>query len=180
MPGTAAARRYAEAVFQLGEEGGSLEQWQDDLQVLADVAADAQALAVLENEKTPLEERSALLERALAGLSPLARNLARLLLARGRLALLPEISSLFTEMLDQRNGVVRAQVTTAVPIDAEEQRAIAERLRALTGARDVRVEAQVDPSIIGGMVARVGDRLIDGSTRSRLVQLKRRLAGQAP
>ena len=179
MPGTAAARRYAEAVFQLGEEGGSLEQWQDDLATLAEVTADSQALAVLENEKTPLEERSALLEQALAGFSPLTRNLARLLLSRGRLGLLPEISSLFTEMLDRRNGVVRAQVTTAVPIDAAEQQVIAERLRALTGARDVRVETQVDPAIIGGLVARVGDRLIDGSTRSRLVQLKRRLAGQA-
>jgi F-type H+-transporting ATPase subunit delta len=178
MPGTAAARRYAEAVFQLGEEGGSLEHWQDDLATLSEVASDPQALAVLENEKTPLEQRSALLERALAGLSPLARNLARLLLSRGRLGLLPEISRLFTEMLDRRNGVVRAQVITAVPIDAAEQHAIAERLRTLTGARDVRVEARVDPAIIGGLVVRVGDRLIDGSTRSRLVQLKRRLAGQ--
>lgn len=178
MPGIAVARRYAEAVFELGEEGNALEQWQDDLTVLAEVTADPQVLAVLENEKTPLEQRRALLDRALTGLSPLARNLARLLLVRGRLGLLPEIARIFTEMLDQRNGVVRAQVTTAIPLDAADQRAVAERLRTLTGARQVQIDARVDPAIIGGLVARVGDRLIDGSTRSRLVQLKRQLAGQ--
>ena len=172
-----AARRYAEAVFELGEEGNSLDQWQEELGLLAEVAGDAGALRVLENEKSPLADRVALLDRALTGMSPLARNLARLLLSRGRFNLLPEINRIFEEMMDERNGIVRARVTTAVPLDAAEQRAIADRLRAMTGARDVRLQSIVDPSIIGGLVARVGDQLIDGSTRSRLVQLKRQLAG---
>ena len=172
-----AARRYAEAVFELGEEGNSLDQWREELGLLAEVAGDAGALRVLENEKSPLADRVALLDRALTGMSPLARNLARLLLSRGRFNLLPEINRIFEEMMDERNGIVRARVTTAVPLDAAEQRAIADRLRAMTGARDVRLQSIVDPSIIGGLVARVGDQLIDGSTRSRLVLLKRQLAG---
>ena len=175
-----AARRYAEAVFQLGEESGTLPQWQVELETLADVARDRGALAVLENAKTPVEQRLALLNRAAAGLSPLARNLAQLLVTRGRFALLPQIAEVFGEMLDARNGVVRAQVVTAVPLSDDEQRAIGERLRTMTGARDVRLQSRIDPAIIGRLVGRVGDQLIDGSTRARLIQLRRRLAGVAP
>ena len=176
---TSAARRYAEAVFQLGEEAGTLDQWQQDLETLAEVAGDTRAMAVLENQKTPVQERLALLDRALTGMSPLARNLVSLLLSRNRLGLLPQIAQVFGEMQDRRNGVVRAQVVTAIPLGDDDQRAMRERLRTMPGARDVRLQSDVDPSIIGGVVVRVGDKLIDGSTRSRLVQLRRQLAGTA-
>jgi F-type H+-transporting ATPase subunit delta len=72
--------------------------------------------------------------------------------------------------------VVRAHVTTAVPLSDEDQQAIADRLQSLTRANAIRMETSVDPAIIGGLVARVGDRLIDGSTRSRLIQLRKSLA----
>jgi F-type H+-transporting ATPase subunit delta len=182
MPGgntSIAARRYAEAVFELAEESGTLAQWHTDLQTLADVAGDPEVIAILENPKTPQESRLALLDRALDGMTPLARNLARLLLTRNRLTLLPRIAELVQERDDQRRGVVRARVTTAVPLSDEDQQAIAERLRTMIGANAVRVETAVDPAIIGGLVARVGDRLIDGSTRARLIQLKKSLAGGA-
>jgi F-type H+-transporting ATPase subunit delta len=177
---TTAARRYAEAIFELGRESDTLDQWQDDLGVLATVAGDGGVLAVLENIKTPMEQRLALLDRALSGMSPLAQNLARLLVSRGRFGLLPQIARVFGEMLDEHRGVVRAEAVTAVPLTDDERRAIVERLRAVTGARDIRLQSQVDPSIIGGLIVRIGDRLIDGSTRSRLIQLRRRLAGVAP
>jgi F-type H+-transporting ATPase subunit delta len=174
------ARRYAEAVFELGEESNTLDQWNADLDVLAAVAGDGGVLSVLENVKTPMEERLALLDRALAGMSPLARNLAAMLVSRGRFGLMPQLARIFDEMLDARNNVVRAAVTSAVPISEEERRAVVERVRSLTSARDVRLETRVDPTIIGGLILRVGDRLIDGSVRARLVQLRRRLAGAAP
>lgn len=177
---TTAARRYAEAVFDLAHESGTQDQWKDDLDVLANVAGDGGALGVLENIKTPMEDRLALLDRALTGMSPLVRNFARLLVSRRRLSLVPQIAQIYGEMLDQRNGVVRAEAITAVPLSEDERDAIVERLRAITGARDIRIESRIDPSIIGGLVVRVGDQLIDGSTRSRLVQLRRRLAGAAP
>jgi F-type H+-transporting ATPase subunit delta len=179
MPATSiAARRYAEAIYQLAEEGNALDQWQEELDTLAAVVSDEQVLGIMQNEKAPLEGRANLLTSALGSLSPLARNLASLLLTRGKLTLLPEIARLYGEKLDERNGVVRAQVTTAVPLAEDDQREIADRLKVLTGARDIRLQTAVDPAIIGGLVARVGDKLIDGSTRSRLIQLRRDLAGQ--
>ena len=176
---TGAARRYAEAAFELAKEGDLLDQWHEDLTTLAAVADDPGALAVLDNPKQPLAGRIALLERAMSGLPPQALNLAKLLLTRGRFALLPQISDLYHRMLDRERNIVRAEVVTAVPLADDDREAIRERLRAMTGAADVRLDAEVDPAIIGGLVARVGDRLIDGSTRTRLVQLKRRLAGAA-
>jgi len=175
-----AARRYAEAIFELAAESGSFGQWQEELDVLANVAGDGGALGVLENIKTPMEDRLALLSRALTTMSPLAQNLAQLLLSRGRFSLMPQIARTFEEMVDKRNGVVRALATTAVPISEEERRQIIEHLRVTTGARDIRLEDRVDPAIIGGLILRVGDRLIDGSTRARLIQLRRRLSGVAP
>jgi F-type H+-transporting ATPase subunit delta len=83
-------------------------------------------------------------------------------------------------MLDKQQGVVRAEAVTAVPLSDDEHAAIVERLQKMTGAYDIRVVSKVDPSIIGGLIVRVGDQLIDGSTRSRLIQLRRRLAGVAP
>jgi len=177
---TTAARRYAEAVFELAQESGTLDQWKEDLDVLANVAGDGGALGVLENIKTPMEDRVGLLDRALTGMSPLARNLARLLVSRGRFSLLPQIAQIYGEMLDKQQGVVRAEAVTAVPLSDDEHAAIVERLQKMTGAYDIRVVSKVDPSIIGGLIVRVGDQLIDGSTRSRLIQLRRRLAGVAP
>ncbi|MGH2603961.1 MAG: F0F1 ATP synthase subunit delta, partial [Dehalococcoidia bacterium] len=175
-----AARRYAEAIFDLGQESGTLDQWQRDLDTLANVAGDGGALGVLENVRSPMEDRLALLDRALTGMSPLAQNLAKLLVSRGRFSLTPRIDRVFGEMLDERNGVVRAEAITAVPLSDDEERAIVDHLRTITGARDVRLQREIDPSIIGGLIVRVGDQLIDGSTRSRLIQLRRRLSGVAP
>jgi F-type H+-transporting ATPase subunit delta len=175
-----AARRYAAAIYELAEEAGSFEDWQRDLDILANVAGDGGALGVLENIKSPMEDRLALLDRALTGMSPLTQNLARLLVSRGRFSLVSQINSAFTEMVDRRNGVVRATATTAVPLSDDEQQSVVERLRLMTGARDIRLQTEVDPAIIGGLVVRVGDQLIDGSTRSRLIQLRRQLAGVAP
>src|SRR5262249_4248498 len=128
--------------------------------------------------KAPLEGRANVLTTALGSLSPLARNLALLLLSRGRLTLLPEIARIYGEMLDRHNGVVRAQVTTAVPLEPEDQRAIGERRQVCTGCGNWPLRTAVDPSIVGGLVARVGDQLIAGSTRPRLTRLRQRLAGQ--
>lgn len=172
----AVARRYADAAFELALERQELDRWADDLRTLAGAVAEPMVLAFLDSAKVPTREKERVLEEALKGIGPLAWNLVRLLLARGRISLAPQIAAAFEERLNEHRGVARALVTTAVPLDIRTQEAVATRLGELTG-KEVIVELEEEPSIIGGLVARISDRLIDGSTRAKLLALKKELAG---
>jgi F-type H+-transporting ATPase subunit delta len=173
----ASARRYAEAVFDIALEQESLAQWGADLHGIAGFVSEPDVAAVLGNGRVPRDQKLVLLAAGLEReLSPQAWNLVRLLEDRGRLALAPEILEVFQEKLDEHRGIAKANVTTAVPLSEDEERAIAARLSQITG-KQVEVQTNIDESILGGVVARVGDQLIDGSTRTRLLELKRSLAG---
>lgn len=172
---SASARRYAEAVFGIADESNTLDAWSRDLRALADLAGDRDAAALLASNRVPRAEKMRLLTAAFEGsISPLAMNLVRLLEDRGKLALAPEIQQAFQEMADDRRGIAHAVVTTAVPLSDDERLAVEQRLSQLTG-KQVDVTPVVDPGIMGGVIARIGDHLIDGSTRSRLLALKRRI-----
>lgn len=170
-----AAKRYAEAAFEIAREQGKEEEWAQGLRLLAALSADPQAQAFLESARVPLEGKLELAERALEGAEPLVLNLARLLIQRGRISLGPQIAEAFQELWDESRGIAHAVVTTAVPLSDEEREAVARKLREITG-KEVVLETRVDEGIIGGLVARIGDRLIDGSTRSKLLALKHKLA----
>jgi F-type H+-transporting ATPase subunit delta len=171
----ASARRYAEAAFELAVEQNALDAWARDLHNIAAFVSEPQVAGLLSSGRVPREERQKLLAVALEQqVGPLALNLARLLDDRGKLVLAPDIARAFDEMADERQGRAHATVTTAVALSEDDQRAVTQRLSQLTG-KQVTVTSVVDESIIGGIVARIGDQLIDGSTRSRLVALKRRL-----
>lgn len=102
------------------------------------------------------------------------RNFLNLLIERNRLDLLADIVSAYQKLLDEKLGIVRAQVTSAGPLDATQQQDIASRLEQVTG-KHVRVELSVDPALIGGVVARVGSTIYDGSIRQQLQVFKQRL-----
>lgn len=182
---TTAARRYAEAAFQVAERDGSFEAWRARLDAAATALADERLMGTLRNPATPVEERDTLLDAILQGLGdagastarPVA-NLASLLLRRGRIDLLPNVASEFRRLDDARQGIVAASATSASALGPDEVRALTARLEQLTGGR-VALDLQVDPSIIGGLIVRVGDRLIDGSVRGRLERLRSRLVSGA-
>jgi F-type H+-transporting ATPase subunit delta len=175
--GTASARRYAEAIFDLASETGAFDAWTDDLRAIAAFVSEPEVAGLLASGKVPRDEKLRLLSAGLEKqIAPASWNLVRLLEQRGKTYLAPRILELFQERVDDGRGVANAVVTTAVPLEADEREAVASRLSALTG-KQVHVTPVVDESIIGGIVARIGDELIDGSTRSRLVALKRRLEG---
>lgn len=169
-----AAKRYAEAVFGIAREHDTFDQWLRDLQSVAGVFGDEQAFGLLGNARVPESAKTDLLRRTLAGVSPEAMNFARLLVQRGRVGLAPGVVTYFREMVDNFRNVAHADVTTAVPVSAEEKRFIEARLSELMH-KTVTADTRVDPRIIGGVIARVGDRLIDGSTRTRLIALWHRL-----
>lgn len=170
-----AAKRYAQAVFQIATAtpGASLDQWRAELRDVAEVLTDSAAAPLLADGKVLLPARYAMIERML-DVSPHALNLAKLLVAKGRSAEARAVAEAFDRLADEYEGIAYASVTTAVPLSSEQVTGIEQQLSASLGKR-VRAVAEVDPAIIGGVVVRVGDKLTDGSVRSRLKRLRREL-----
>jgi F-type H+-transporting ATPase subunit delta len=172
---TAAARRYAEAVFELASRDGAHEVWERDLGVLAEISSDERVAGVLGNPSIPAPERrkvvDGLLERRVSG--P-ALNLARLLADRGRFDVLPGVVREYRRLLNRTRGVVEAEVTSAAPLTSEETEALRRRIESMAGAR-IDLRTQVDESLIGGLTVKVAGRLLDASVRGRLERLRSQL-----
>ena len=170
------ARRYSQAVFEIALETKELDRWQADLEKIVSVVSDAEVMALLENPKLPLGDKARMLSELLADINPKALNLVQLLLIKGRLGMIADIANGYQRLLDSERGIEPATVTTAVPLAEEDKQKLAERLGAIVGKKVV-LESEVAPGLIGGIVARIGGKLLDGSTRSKLLALKRELAG---
>ena len=178
MAKRAYTKRYAQAVFEIALERQELDSWQSDLQKIARLGEDAELIALLESPRLPFSDKAKLLSEQLGDMNTLALNLVCLLVARGSLSMAGEITDEYQRLLDSYHGIERAEVVTAIPIDDEDKQMLAERLGAVVGKKVV-VKPEVDPSLIGGIVARIGGKLLDGSTRGRLEALKRELSGRA-
>ena len=135
-------------------------------------------MAVLANPALPLEQRTDVARQVFDGLSAPARNLVLLLVRRGRIEQLPRVAAEFRRLDDRRQGITHATATSAAPLTDTEVRALTARLEQMTGGR-IALQTDVDESLIGGLVVRVGDRLIDGSVRGRLERLRNQLASGA-
>ena len=176
MPQGASARRYAEAAFDLAKKQGKLDRWLSDLRTAAGILADPRLMAALDNPKAPRARKRQYLDSAFTvTLDPMVHNLLYLLVDRGRVRLVGRIADEFVNLYNREMGIVVADVTTAVALGEAEQRRVRERLQALTNAQQIDLRLHTDPRIIGGLVARVGDMLYDGSVRTRLSDLQERL-----
>lgn len=170
-----AAKRYAQAVFSIARRDGTMSQWRSDLDDIAAVLAESDAAGLFGDGRLPVERRQALADRAL-DVGPLARNLAHLLIAKDRTPEARAVADAFGQMADAVEGIVYADVTTAVPLADAEVTALSERLGRQLNAT-VHVRPNVDASLVGGLVVRIGDRIVDGSIRTRLRELRRELVG---
>ena len=169
-----APRRYAEAAFQLATRDGSIETWRRELE-LAAAETDGQLMDVLANPALPLDQRLDAAAHVFAKLSQPVRNILALLVRRRRIEQLPRVVAEFVRLDDRRQGIVHATATSAAPLTDLEVKALTARLEQMSGGR-VALTTDVDESLLGGLVVRVGDRLIDGSVRGRLERLRQQLA----
>ena len=177
MPASAAARRYAQAVFDIAKEQNTLAEWDLDLRVMRETLEDNPSLTrVLQNPETSVSQMHRVVERLFQPtVSPLAFNLVKLLVQHRRLLLAPQIQEAFEDLYLEDQGIAYADVTTAVELTPVEEARVVESLARLTG-KTIKLRTHVDPDILGGILARVGDQLIDGTVATRLRQLKNRLA----
>jgi F-type H+-transporting ATPase subunit delta len=168
------ARRYAQAVFSIAMERKELDRWQSDLGKIASLVEDATIVAVLESPKFHFDDKAKLLSAQLGDINPLALNLVYQLLTRGRLGIMSDIADEYQRLVGSYRGVEQAEVITAISLGDEEKLRLEERLGAAVG-KTVELKPKVDASLIGGIIARIGDKLIDGSTRSKLEALKKEM-----
>jgi F-type H+-transporting ATPase subunit delta len=174
-----AARRYAEAAFEVAMRDNAVETWRSELESAAEVVAEERIGRALANPSIPLETRTATAEATFGGMvGRQVLNLIGLMLRRGRIEELPRLAAEFGRLDDERQGITHATATSASKLTADEVRALTQRLEQVTGGR-IELDVQVDPSLLGGVVVRVGDRLIDGSVRSRLERLRNQLVSGA-
>jgi F-type H+-transporting ATPase subunit delta len=171
---SAAAKRYAQAAFELASQANALPAWADAIDRMAAFMAEADVKLVLENSRVPQEAKQRLISAALPDLPGLVLNLARLLVRKDRTALAPAIAPAFRELLEQHEGIARARAVTAVPLTDGERTSLAQRLERDTGRR-ILLETEVDPDLLGGVRVQIGDQLVDASTRARLSALRRSL-----
>lgn len=176
MARRAYAKRYSQAIFEIALETGELDKWQSDLPKIVNIVGEATFKAFLDSPKVHFDSKARLLSEQLEGINPLALNLVLLLITKGRLSMLSDIVDEYQRLLDSYRGIESAEVITAIPLDERDELKLAERLSAIVGKKVV-LKPEVDPTLIGGFVARVGSRLLDGSTHSKLMALKRELAG---
>ena len=173
MIGANVARRYAKALFEIGHESQNLSTLVDQVSTVAQAYEASEELQkALDNPLVAPEAKKAILTEVAdrSGVAPMVKHTLLLLNDRRRLHALPAIAQLLREMSDAKQGVLRAEVTTAVELSAGYYAKLQAQLEKMTG-RKVAIDKKLDPSILAGVIARIGDRVYDGSLRSRLTEL---------
>jgi F-type H+-transporting ATPase subunit delta len=172
------ARNYAEALFELGERSGDTERYADLIEAVAGaVESDNRIKLVLESPRVSKTRKGELLAAALAGRAP--EQFIRFLHAvvrRGRQGVLSAVAHEYMALVDVKFNRVHASVVTAREPDQSLQNEITKRLSAIL-SKEVLAHFRTDPAILGGVIIRVGDRVMDGSLRRKMVRLRRSMLG---
>ncbi len=171
----AIARRYAGAIFGIALKQNTLDRTLADVQEIAKLFSIHKLAYLLREPNIPEQRKEAALRQALADrVLPTSLNLALLVVQRGLVELMPNIARELNQLvLDYKNEAI-AEVTTATQLDARQQKLVKQALERMTG-KTILLETRVQPGILGGVVARVGDKVIDGSVERRLKLLQQQL-----
>jgi F-type H+-transporting ATPase subunit delta len=171
-----AANRYAKALLDVLYPKNAEAGYDQLSQLNALLSEQPEARSMLENPTVPVERRKGMVKEITGAMGALSevRNFIDILIDRNRLDLLHEIIGVYRKYLDQKLGIVRAAVTAAKPLDEAQRKALLTQLQQSTG-KQVRMEVSVDPSLLGGIVARVDSTIYDGSLRQQLQSFREKL-----
>ena len=167
------ASKYATAIFEIAKEEKNLDGYDKDLgKVRADVFSIPEAVKFFQNPLVPQQAKKDLLKRALdKEVSPTVMNFLMLLVDKKRIGVFNEIYDIFASLKNKEQGILIADVTTAFPLTKKQQDALIKKLTTLT-ERKIKIRPHKDESILGGLVLKIGDKLIDGSAAGRLRALQ--------
>ena len=169
------ARRYAQALFLIAEKNGDQDRWLADLEVLASSSRNPDFIAFIDSPKIENAKKIEVIREAFSkSISDLPLNLVSLLATRNSVASLSGIADAFQELVDSEKGMERAEIISAVKLTEEQEKGIVDKLTQMVGKK-LSVTTYVDESILGGYLARVGDRLLDGSVKTQLEDMRREL-----
>lgn len=180
MKQTILAKRYAKALFSIGKEDGKYEAYNEALQGMADLFTTAPEVEdALTNPLYPLDIRQKAMTAMIAamGADKITGNFLSLLVEKKRASIIPEIAEVFQVMVDEDRNISHGTVISAIELSTELRGKVQDTLEKLTGKK-VELTASVDPSIIGGIIAKVGDLVVDGSIRTQLASLKDSIKGR--
>ncbi len=168
------ALRFAEAAFAVARDSNQLDAWLEALDQASSVYENHAAGLFLTSPVVSADKKIAVLGELLPSVPADVQRFLAILARRDRMELVPQIAEVFHRLANEHRNIAVAEVTTAVPIDERQKTVIASRLgRRLS--KTVVLETRVDPSILGGVIAQIGDNVIDGSVRGRLERLRRTL-----
>ena len=179
MSSQTVARRYASALADVIIERNEQGQVREELTAWGRIILSNPALLeAFTNPTVPYEQKAKVLNELITRtkVRQTTANFLRILLKNQRLAELPEVNSRLAQVLDERSGVISAQVISARPVSESIKRALEEKLADLTGKR-IRLSFGTDESLLGGIVTRIGSTIYDGSVRNQLKRLGEELAG---
>jgi F-type H+-transporting ATPase subunit delta len=174
LSANAIARRYAKALVQLAAEEGAVDKFHEELTgVEALLSANPELGAILSNPAYGIEAKLATLRELMEklGLSVTIQNFFLLLLERSRLACLPAIVTSYSILADDMSGVVRPVVTSALPLESGRVAEIQAALEKSTGKKVI-LKVDIDPALIGGLVTKIGDKVLDGSVKTQLTRIE--------
>ena len=180
MKQTILARRYAKALFAVGKEQENYEEYNQALQGLAELYVSKPEVAdALTNPLYPMDIREKVMAGMIKsmGVDKVMGNFLNLLIQKKRVVILPEIAEGFQAMVDEEKNISHGNVISAFELSAELQENVQKTLEKLTGKK-VKLTTSVDPSIIGGIIAKVGDLVLDGSIKTQLAGLKDSIKGR--
>jgi F-type H+-transporting ATPase subunit delta len=175
------ARRYATALLEIGAESGDLDNLVVQVEQVAAAWVESRELQnAIENPLVPHHAKKAVVTQVLSrlGVGPVVKSTVQLLVDRRRMRTLAFIARDLREMSDARRGVVRAEVVSAVQLSEAYYAKLQARLEQMTGKKVV-VDKRQDPGLIAGVVTRIGDRIFDGSLRTRLQTMRDALMPQS-
>lgn len=171
----AIARRYAEAIFDIARRQNTIDRTLDDVREIARLFAHRKLAYLLREPKVPAQRKETAIRQALTSrVLPTSLNLALLVVQRTLVEIMPNIASELERLVLDYKNQAKAEVTTARPMDDAQLAEVKQALERRTG-KTILLSTKVQPDILGGVVARVGDQVIDGSIRSRLAVLRQQL-----